>query len=342
LGSGGDGIVFQYRHRVSEEIIAVKTSRATGYRSVRGILAEIKQYEILGAHENICAMLAYCKDFRPNRSPAIFFPVCNWDLRGYKTQWHAQQKRKTGKSDGMPEITVMKLMRDISLGLNFLHNGHPICYVHNDIKPDNILVVLPPDYTAGDIPAEPVFKITDFGRTTVFPRPLEDLAGKWKGTYEYAPPRAERTLPPKPGVDVWALGATMQKFALDLNPTESRMAVIRRRQLARQEHPHVNDDKEWGNQFWRAQRNVLYRPINLPYQTLCLEYDVPTREPEYYRQYSTNLSHWYDMIMRTPAKFRVTSSFLAKIAVPFLDRQMAIERQMALSRKSFATAAALL
>ena len=48
------------------------------------------------------------------------------------------------------------------------------------------------------------------------------------------------------------------------------------------------------------------------------------------------------MMMRLPAKFRVTSAFLAKIVVPCLEKQMVIERKMAKAKKHFDTAVELI
>jgi serine/threonine protein kinase len=283
-------------------------------------------------------MLTYCDDFQATSSYAIFFNVCDLgSLRNYKHQWHAQQKLKNGSSDGIPEITLMKMMRDVSLGLDFLHNSQSTGYVHNDLKPDNILVVTPPDYTAGDIPAEPIFKITDFGCSTKVGEPK-----RHRGTYEFAPPEVERKGPLKPSIDIWALGATIQQFALDLRPTESRETVIRRLQLEKKSAPDPNNNKEWGTDHWRGHRYAIYRPINATYQQLRDEYDVPAQQPEFYRSYSDNLNIWHSMMMRLPAKFRVTSAFLAKIVVPCLEKHMVIERKMAKAKKHFDTAVELI
>lgn len=42
-----------------------------------------------------------------------------------------------------PEVTIWKILADISKAVDWLHNGLKVKYVHGDVKPDNFLVFRP-------------------------------------------------------------------------------------------------------------------------------------------------------------------------------------------------------
>jgi serine/threonine protein kinase len=327
LGKGSDGIVMSYVHRSSKDTIAVKIPRAD---TVKQVLDEIKHLEALGKHDNIAGMLASCADFEPI-GPAIILQLCDLgDLLRYKELWFEQQLCYD-KEVRIAEITVAKLMHDISLGLDFLHNGHDICYVHNDLKAENILALTPPDDTANDIPAEPIFKITDFARLSTYP-PSSDHTPNWKkGTYEYAPPLPEREHPSKPAVDIWSFGATIQTFALNIMPTESRASVIQREQQAGRAHPTLKDKGAWKLPYWRSRRQVVYRPLNATADELKADWDV-SEDLRYHRPFSTALNGWYKAMMDEDPEARMTSWYLKKYAVPLLEMHLAAERELALAQ----------
>jgi serine/threonine protein kinase len=326
LGNGADGVVTSYVDRNNGGAIAVKVPRSN---TARQIATEIKNLQALGKHDNIAGMITSCADFYPI-GPAIMLPLCDLgDLFRYKELWYEQQLTN-GQEVRIPEVTVAKLMRDISLGLDFLNNGHDICYVHNDLKPENILALTPIDYTGGGIPTEPIFKITDFARVSMYPPSQNTFLylGPWKGTYEYAPPIRERFHPIKPSVDIWGFGATIQMFALNILPTESREAVISRAIHNGRPHPHLMDNVAWQTTAWRSKRMVVYRPLNTGRTELKTNWDVHS-SIRYHRPYSANLNAWYKAMMDSDAQARITAADLKKYAVPALEAHMATLREIA-------------
>lgn len=94
----------------------------------------------------------------------------------------------------MEEDDVIKLMHDVAAGLEYLHD-HNI--IHQDIKPDNILL----DDNCN-------FMVTDFGISVVSDRSVADSAGTSGGTRAYMGPERFRGHTVAAS-DIWSLGATV-------------------------------------------------------------------------------------------------------------------------------------
>jgi serine/threonine protein kinase len=91
---------------------------------------------MIGTHPNIVELLGW-DDLWVPEAPALFFDYCSLG-----DGWYYYYKLKY-KLKYVPEMTLWKLMADISQGLNFLHNGFPDRIYHGDAKPNNILIQLP-------------------------------------------------------------------------------------------------------------------------------------------------------------------------------------------------------
>jgi serine/threonine protein kinase len=340
LGDGGDGVVFAWRNIYTGDKVAIKTPRDNKLSSVIAIEHEIKNLRALGKHENIASILAFSDDFQPFR-PAIFLQVCDCDLHTFHKLWIEQQKR-LGKSVQIPENTVWKLFHDMILGLDFMHNGHKISYVHNDFKPENILVLAPPSDGSDDLlPVQPIFKITDFARLTMFPTPEGHAAKEWTGTYEYAPPRSERYGPTRTSVDIWGLGATIQAIALDILPTQTKQAFIDDRVKQGFEHPHIDDDKAWHQDFWRIRRPVVFRPLNVPRDVMRKEWDVGPWQLRRHKPYSDKLSMCYEPLLDKDPIARITAADLKEYVLPLIEAELSIRKERELAQECLERASRL-
>lgn len=110
----------------------------------------------------------------------------------------------------MPEDECWKLLHDTAAGLTYLHEKEPQPIIHQDIKPDNIL-----------INDEGVYMITDFGISTKVRHTLHMTSAKEQssGTMAYMGPERFSTDPtPIMASDIWSLGAMMYELMTNDTP----------------------------------------------------------------------------------------------------------------------------
>jgi len=336
LGEGSDGCVRAYKHRHTAHVIAVKHSHKSKKYYDSLILREATNLEKVGLHNNIAFMLALCADFISPTTvgPAIILQLCDLgDITNYAIRWQEQQKRR-GKSTRMHEVTVLKLFRDVSLALNHLHNELDTCYVHNDLKPANILALTPPGYEGDGIPIEPIFKVTDFARIAAYPTPPDAKPIEFRGTFEFAPPIVERGAPVRPSADIYSLGATIQAFALSLDkPVATKQTFIAMRKAQGKVYPQTKE--EWNSYEWRARREVVARSLSATAKELVENWDVDPADAKDHTPYGGVLNGWYMQLLNPKPNIRPTSAQLKEYVVPILDNQIEIAKHEALAREVF-------
>lgn len=177
------------------------------------------------------------------RSPYLILPYCG---RGSALDL-------VGKTD---EKTMIDILHDVASGLAYLHAQEPPI-IHQDIKPDNILINDHGDYV-----------ITDFGISTKIRSTLRQSAVSQEehsgGTYAYmAPERFSKTPTPIRASDIWSLGAMCYEL-LDGNPPFDTMGGVMQKNGA--EIPEI-------------QANVSDTLKNIVYACVAMEtWDRPTAE----------------------------------------------------------------
>ncbi|NDV57868.1 serine/threonine-protein kinase [Bacteroides sp. 519] len=116
-----------------------------------------------------------------------------------------------GKLSGhVTEDTIWRFIRDVSSGLAYLHDIKPDPIVHQDIKPDNVLVK-----ENGD------FAITDFGISRKVRNTMRKQSGRdiTAGATGYmGPERFSKDPTPIKASDIWSLGASIYELAMDELP----------------------------------------------------------------------------------------------------------------------------
>ncbi len=140
-------------------------------------------------HQNILKPTGYsiCEGV-----PYLVLPYCE----------NGSAENMAGRCD---ESDIIKVLHDVAAGLEYLHSQG---IVHQDIKPDNILV----DDDCN-------FLVTDFGISTKAEGQGRGSSGRSGGTPEYmGPERSQKGALAEPEGDIWALGASVYELLTGYPP----------------------------------------------------------------------------------------------------------------------------
>lgn len=305
LGKGAEGRVTLWRNDLTGKCIAVK--QPVESRTRKFLKKEINRMQIVGKHLHVIQMLGW-DEYWLSGAPAIFYEFCELgDVQQYRDMFHNRQV-------DLPEMTIWKLLADMSKGLHHIHTQLQVPYVHGDFKPENILVARPPDSIPGEIPILPIFKIADISRLVPFSQtgPVQTFFG----TPEYAPPQGERVGRVAPPVDIYALGATVQQFALHRLPIQTREKFVKNLQRKGENKVCIDDLKK--DERWRHNIPVVWRPLNATQVDQKTLWDLTKSVP----QYSDALNEWYKMCMQPQVSKRISADVLMEWYVPLAEDQI--------------------
>ena len=187
-GSGSYGEVWLAHDEVLDLDVAVKVYISLDMNGVKDFTNEYKA--AYGLHH-------------PNLLTADYYSV--WDHRPYLVMKYCSQGSVAGRAGRMNEKEIWRFVRDVSAGLAFLHKQEPDPIIHQDIKPDNILV----DDNGS-------FLITDFGisvklRSTMRKQSKRSLTAG--ATAYMGPERFEESPMLIKANDIWSLGASIYELA---------------------------------------------------------------------------------------------------------------------------------
>jgi len=136
----------------------------------------------------------------------------------------SQLQRRVTDNGGKIRIGILlRILADLCGGLHAAHelrdgSGMPLCVVHRDVSPDNILV-----------DTQGVAKLIDFGVAKARDRIAEDTkTGVLKGKISYMAPEQAFRRPADRRADIWSLGAILYQFVSGMTPFrgETRAATL--------------------------------------------------------------------------------------------------------------------
>ncbi len=187
LGRGNFSEVWLAKDKKTDIQVALKIyAPATGLDDA-GLNLFAREFSLVvnANHKNLLKPLYYDNY---DRKPYLVLPYCS----------KGSIMKDVGNFD---EESAWKVIRDVASGLAFLHSMNPPV-IHQDIKPDNIMVSENGDYT-----------ITDFGISTHLKSTLrKSLSSAFTsaGTIAYmAPERFGKDKTPIMANDIYSLGATV-------------------------------------------------------------------------------------------------------------------------------------
>ena len=145
--------------------------------------------------------------------------VDSWQGMPYLLMAYCAQGSLVKRIGGMSEVAIRKVLHDVASGLAYLH-AHDV--VHQDIKPDNILLD-----DAGN------YVITDFGISTrarsTLRKSVASSAAHSGGTIAYmGPERFGKEPAPIKASDVWSLGAMLYELMTGDTPFGEHGGLIQK------------------------------------------------------------------------------------------------------------------
>lgn len=197
IGRGGYGVVYKGLLHDGEEIALKKLHYMPGLDD-KQFMNEFNNL-MRAQHPNIIRLVGYCYGLGHERfkynGEYIFARVQERILCFEYLQGGSLDKHISDESCGLDWNTRFKIIKGISKGINYLHNGCKDSIYHLDLKPENIL-----------LDKNLVPKIGDFGLSRLFQTEKTHITSKFMGTMGYMPPEFidRRAITPK--FDVFSFG----------------------------------------------------------------------------------------------------------------------------------------
>ena len=195
IGSGTFGSVWKVRHKITNEIYAIKVINKE-YIIKQNMIEQIKkEIEIMYKlnHPHIIKLYSHFEDDED------FCLIMEYVSRGQLYSFIKKQKQ-------LNQISAKQYMKEIISAVKYLHSLDPPI-IHRDIKPENIL-----------LDANGNCKLCDFG-FAVFDNDLNNKDKEnYCGTAEYLAPEILNNSPQTKIIDIWALGILLFEMLTGRTP----------------------------------------------------------------------------------------------------------------------------
>lgn len=186
-GSGSFGEVWLAHDEVLDSDIAIKIYISLDPRGVEEFKSEYITTQGIS---------------HPNLLTTTYYDV--WEQRPFLVMKYCEKGSSSSLVGKMDEYALWKFIHDVAAGLKYLHSmADPI--IHQDVKPDNILV---DDFGH--------FLITDFGISKKIRSTMRKLSKRAVGagaTAYMGPERFENDPTPVKASDIWSLGVSIFELA---------------------------------------------------------------------------------------------------------------------------------
>lgn len=233
LGRGGFSEVWLAKDRLTDVNVAIKIYAPGMGLDDAGISLFTQEFSLVFDmnHTNLLHPTHYdCWE----RMPYLILPFCK----------NGSAFKYIADGNGISESECWNLLHDVAEGLAYLHAKTPPI-IHQDIKPDNIL-----------INDENHYMITDFGisariRSTLRRNKGQDTSG---GTLAYmGPERFSSTPTPIMASDIWSLGATIYELMTGMPPYGDHGGILQKNGA---EIPLIEAD------FSQALKDIVYKCLS--------------------------------------------------------------------------------
>ena len=186
-GSGSFGEVWLAHDKIADQQIALKIYISLDPHGIDEFKAEYK----------LAVDLTH-----PNLLTANYLDV--WQQRPFLVMKYCANGSSGTLAGKIDETTLIHFIHDVAAGLRYLHE-QPDPIIHQDIKPDNILM-----------DQDGIFLITDFGISKKIRSTMRKLSSRSIGagaTAYMGPERFDANPTPVKASDIWSLGASIYEMA---------------------------------------------------------------------------------------------------------------------------------
>ncbi|CAL4936188.1 unnamed protein product [Urochloa decumbens] len=198
LGAGGFGRVYKGVLPASKLEVAVKRVSRDSRQGIREFVAEITSIGRL-QHRNLARLLGYC------RRQGELLLVYEYMPNGSLDRFLYDRERKPALDWGKR----FRIIRDVALGLFYLHNNCEQVIVHRDVKASNVLL-------DGGMSG----RLGDFGLARLHDHGADPRTTRVVGTIGYLAPELARTSKATPRTDVFAFGVFLLEVTCGRRPIE--------------------------------------------------------------------------------------------------------------------------
>ncbi|WVZ60721.1 hypothetical protein U9M48_010705 [Paspalum notatum var. saurae] len=198
LGAGGFGRVYKGVLPASKLEVAVKRVSHDSRQGIKEFVAEITSIGRL-QHRNLVRLLGYCR----RRGELLL--VYEYMPNGSLDKFLYDRERKAALDWGKR----FRVVKDVALGLLYLHNNWEQVIVHRDVKASNVLL---DGAMAGHL--------GDFGLARLHDHGANPRTTRVVGTIGYLAPELARTSKATPLTDVFAFGVFLLEITCGRRPIE--------------------------------------------------------------------------------------------------------------------------
>lgn len=175
----------------SAEVWLARDTRANNLPVALKIFTEHREMDSYGLQNFEREFTTVFNMKHSNLLPPSSYDICNG--QPYLVMQYCENGSCSGMAGRMDEDDILKFLHDVAAGLEYLHDRN---IIHQDIKPDNILV----DDNCN-------YMVTDFGISTRSAGDMSDSGDNTGGTRAYMGPERFEGVTNKAS-DMWSLGAT--------------------------------------------------------------------------------------------------------------------------------------
>ncbi|XP_014359884.2 inhibitor of nuclear factor kappa-B kinase subunit alpha [Papilio machaon] len=283
LGSGSFGIVVLWKHKHTEEKLAMKTCKWGPELTAKHKERWTKEVEMLQCcnNPNIVGTKNLPPEFlvgleraNPSKLPILCMEYCSGgDLR--------QVLNNPDACGGLKESQVRQILSDIRNAMQFLHTNK---ITHRDLKPENIVLhILDNSNNNNQMQKKVAYKLIDLGYAKEIDS--NSVCASFVGTLQYLAPEIFYSKTYSNSVDFWSFGLLAFEIICGVRPFLPYLAPVQwMPHVKKKSHEHIcvyetfHEDIEYSNEIFSE--NHISKPLKSlmeKWLQVALEWDPKLR-----------------------------------------------------------------